>query len=535
MARKSLPASIGSARIRDRTPSSSLHKTKPQPDQSTLTQMEFATPKFNEDHIADSQEQESEWIRPRKRRRASDMSRLPPMRQNTLTQMDFVALLEDDGEALNILDLDVDDMVPELQDEMYTATKTFTIPNSTGQHIQGHSQDNLPIEKSSTEDSKENFVDLFNEELGKPVPRQDSDAITEQAEEGNEDIADEVPQIHEISVLSTPKRRIPHIVPSSQTPITTPLSIHWSSPAKNSGLESATPPSPTPSRRKQRSPIFKLPPKPPQFDLVPQTLHAPIPVSQTQTQTQTQTSPATKKRAEAFHERMKQLSRENSKSSLGSLTRENSTKSCQTQKTGEHAPPSFISFSDSFDVGEETQAALVQVEQEISSSTGSKRTKSTSRSVCQPERSFELPFADESQSEEQLNDYIAGESMSLLSQLRDDQVDGVGGDMSPIPQSSPVAASQATTAPCTPYTSERIRQSPNFFHSPARTLKFLQRPPPLHTNESDEENALPIETRQDDSIFIAGGGTVTISQLLPSSLMNSDIPLPPRWDEIDDL
>jgi hypothetical protein len=101
---------------------------------------------------------------------------------------------------------------------------------------------------------------------------------------------------------------------------------------------------------------------------------------------------------------------------------------------------------------------------------------------------------------------------------------------------SPVHPSQASTVPCTPQVWQKapllpiLEGSTGLIKSPSALKIFAP---------STNRGASLLQGGGVSQISLPGGslpknGPITISQLIPSSLIGSDVPLPPAWSQRDD-
>jgi hypothetical protein len=510
MARKSLPNPSG-------TPSSSNSKTPStissrnraaknaargiRDSQYTLTQINFAP---ETEFIVDSEGEDDEHQgRPLTKRRRKLGPKEELKKQTTLTQMDFVSYLG----RFDISDISDDEVEPEAEPvakEYADEPNSRIVPNSSSQ------------------------------------PPIDDPPRIEQYEEQPAQFQNEGPA----TAPSTPKRVRLLPVPSSQTPSATPISIRGSSPRKESSRSEVPPPtSPTPKSRALDPLVSPL-----------QQALNPGFSFQTQVQTQTQTSPSTKRRIVDFNKKWVRISREKSFEKRALQTDDHHTNISPTERSNDQltSPETRANREEELDeaefsIGEETQAALLHKRRGSWLSDSQGTTNDDSEVLDHTEgsvhtisggRSFEIPvFEDESEGQAELvssneNYHDSLKRVASPPPVPNQDMDGQQ------QQTSPIHPSQASTVPCTP----QIWQPPLLLAVPegstAQSHSYTALD--IFVQNTNGEIHTPQVSVGGESQFsppvgsLPKGGLITISQLIPSSLIGSDLPLPPSWSQRDD-
>lgn len=480
-------------------------------NQSTLTQMQFGTPTGHNDFdsidiIANSSDDEEEaqlHLPPKKRKRNVSLPKVDLRKQTTLTQMDFVSMLRyddsiqiSDDENEKIQNHAIDMIQPDIHD--YDDEEVRIIPNSSPQ---SYPRDPPRIEEFQREESQRVQPD------------------------------------HSLSEPSTPKRIRQTPIPSSQTPSATPLSVR----SKPGGIpdEPSLSTSPTPGPRIKEQPVSISSSK--EISLT------------TSTQTQTQTSPTTKRRITDFNSRWAQLSKEMFRADLPPTNRSCGLLGVKSLDLKDKIEtPQLCEYRGNrraYDLGEETQAAFIQAAMTSEHLNGSLSRGGELKPPLSSNRSFEIPLHEEEyepiegepiKESRNVNDSCHAECLeessnqegseyleSLYEARHNVQVDAQKTYTKPQSQiSSPVCSSQASTASYSP----GLRKTSLHLLETQSDMEHM-------TSSPNEKYSLPTVahdgaiTQEGDSL--ANNRPVTISQLIPSSLLGSDIPLPPIWSQND--
>jgi hypothetical protein len=312
--------------------------------QSTLTQMEFGR-KFGLDaEIADSDEEDDDYVeevqqRPKKKAKTVERSFGTPglLKQSTLTQMDFGRIMH------GIPDSDDEDMDQEVELEV-SGVEEATAHNL----LSVHDIEEEPLQTMTRQQHAEDPESYGPGCESHASPRYEPSSVIQSPElcKPNE-------QPHETP--QTPRHPRTKTIPSSQTPSATPISIPntrrlpaQEDPISPTPARRISPPSrprlSSPSTRKKDSfPTIMAPPAKPvvkrsaQKEQTPEIETTISPVTQplVHTQSQTQTTPRTKIKIRDFNRRWEELTGgpQILKPKLGTLVEENSfSMSEQTQE-----------------------------------------------------------------------------------------------------------------------------------------------------------------------------------------------------------
>lgn len=533
-------------------PPSSSSRPKPRSrrkliDQSTLTQMQFGTPLGGVYGIIEDSENDmpTEEYRPRKRRRTREEPVASLKKQTTLTQMDFLSLMEgEDIEELLARDMSHFSAAPD------SHFRDQTVMTRNGDAVIPNSSQAVPRRSQELGD----YMQPIPEEIiclpvspPRPTtpkrPKHTSPKLTTPKRASPEP--------------TTPKRIRQNPVPSSQTPAATPISIHrttsrpGSSSKQKATVRFQSPSSPTPkARRSEIRQSSSPPPERPSDSIGTQV-------------TQSQTSTATKIRIRDFNSRWKQLSGREmhtkpqtsarvDRAALGKAVRFQDTPdnlyisepsssvdddardlaptsarqtatlevlaNYDVHDEGDPSPqlPEIPRFSvdtlaqESYLIGDETQAAFLEA-----------ATSSEIGLMLEQEQTSESPVQSNMQicvKETPFNDIPP----AIMSSQRGNQESA---ETHQLRSPSPIAHSQASTASCTPDPEDQNEGQKE------QTIQSLLR----HNQEIDTLPSRMHESPPSTSIeYLRHVDPVTISQLLPSSLIGSDIPLPPKWSQHED-
>jgi hypothetical protein len=492
---------------KSRTHGSNGTRTRIPDNQSTLTQMQFGSPIGQSDFdstdiIPDSEEDGEEEvvsIRARKRKRNVSLPKLDLRKQTTLTQMDFVSLLryddplqlfEDENDDNNDQPNEIDMMQNDIHDSRHDQHQI--IPNSSPEP---------PVRDPPRIEAAQN----------------ESPAIKESNQA--------------VSVPRTPKRVRQTPVPSSQTPTATPLSIHSDKGKILDDIPYPTSPTPKPRSKEQQSPISSSEKK---------SLN-------TETQTQTQTSPTTKRRITDFNNRWLQLSKEmfiaKSPSPNGSIG------SVEGPRLQSKARNEFLeslqrrSGGIPYDLGDETQVAFIEAAVASEQASGSASQKRALNPFVSSNRSFEIPTYDEDREtseREILESSTNANEMHIethLEESSDQQWPKHHGPLRSAVQTAPVLPESQISTPGRTSQASMASYTPSIAEIPFNVSE-IQMDIPQYSSSSYEQDSLPKSIHcgamalTEDSL--PNNGPLTISQLIPSSLLNSDIPLPPAWSQKND-